>query len=154
MNTVTRWNPFKELENLQNSLHGSLFGLAPSSQCTPSPTNTSVTVPEWSPLVDIAEDEKEYSIKVELPGVDKKDVSVRVESGVLYIAGERRQENEVKDRKLHRVERYYGNFERSFRIPQDANAAQIDAAYKDGVLTVSLAKAEEAKPKQIDIKVV
>jgi len=110
-------------------------------------------VPEWAPLVDIAEDDKEYLIKVELPEVQKDDVKVTVESGTLTISGERKAEKEEKGRKFHRVERYYGRFERSFAIPDDAAADNVKAEFKDGVLRVHLAKSEKARPKQIEVKV-
>ena len=112
-----------------------------------------MTVPEWAPLVDIVEDEKEYLIKVELPEVHKDDVKVTVEGGTLTISGERKAEREVKGRKLHRVERFYGNFERSFSIPDDAESSEVKAEFKDGVLRVHLSKSEKARPKQIEVKV-
>jgi Molecular chaperone (small heat shock protein) len=106
-----------------------------------------------APLVDIAEDEKEYLLKVELPEVQKDDVKVTVESGTLTISGERKVEKEQKGRKFHRVERFYGRFERNFSIPEDAEAGDVKAEFKDGVLRVHLAKSEKARPKQIEVKV-
>ena len=108
---------------------------------------------EFMPLADIVEHEKEYLIKVELPEVQKDDVKVTVESGTLTISGERKAEKEEKGRKFHRVERYYGRFERSFSIPDDAEAGDVKAEFKDGVLRVHLAKSEKARPKQIEVKV-
>ena len=112
-----------------------------------------MTVPEWGPAVDIIEDEKEYLIKVELPEVQKDGVQVTVEGGTLTISGERKGEKEEKNRKFHRMERYYGRFERSFSIPDDAEASKVNAEFKDGVLRVHLAKSEKARPKQIEVKV-
>ncbi|MDW7979104.1 MAG: Hsp20/alpha crystallin family protein [Verrucomicrobiales bacterium] len=112
-----------------------------------------ITVPEWAPLVDIVEDEKEYLIKVELPEVQKDDVRVTVEGGTLTISGERKAEKEQKGRRFHRVERYYGRFERSFVIPDDAEPDNIKAEFKDGVLRVHLPKSEKARPKQIEVQV-
>lgn len=112
-----------------------------------------ITVAQWAPLVDIAEDDKEYLIKLELPEVQKDQVKVTVENGALTIAGERQTEKEEKGRKFHRVERSYGRFERSFSVPDDADPDGVKAEFKDGVLRVHLAKSEKARPKQIDVKV-
>jgi len=108
---------------------------------------------EWSPLVDISEDDKEYLIKAELPEVKKEDVKVTAEEGRLTIMGERRFEKEEKGRKYHRVERAYGSFGRSFSLPDDADSAKVSAEFKDGVLTVHLVKDEKAQPRQIDVKI-
>jgi HSP20 family protein len=108
---------------------------------------------QWAPLVDIIEDEREYLIKAELPEVKKEDVSVKVENGVLTIAGERRSEKEEKGQRFHRVERSYGRFERSFTVPEDAAGEHVTAEYKDGVLKVRVPKDEKAKPKAITVKV-
>ena len=113
----------------------------------------SMTVAEWAPMVDIVEDEKNYIIKAELPEVKKEDVDVRVQNGVLTITGERKAEKEEKNRKYHRVERSYGSFARSFALPANVEADKVSAAYKDGLLTVSVAKSEKAQPKQIEVKI-
>lgn len=152
MNTVTRWNPFRELEDVQRRM-SSLLDWSPFRRGNLTVEDENITVPEWAPLVDIAEDEKEYLIKVELPEVQKDDVRVTVESGTLTISGERKAEKEQKGRKFHRVERFYGRFERSFGIPEDAEAGDVKAEFKDGVLRVHLAKSEKARPKQIEVKV-
>ena len=107
----------------------------------------------WSPAVDIGEHENEYRVKVELPGVDKNDVRITLESNILTIKGEKKQEKETKGQEYHRVERSYGSFQRSFTLPTTVQADRIDAVYKDGVLTIVLPKADEAKPKQIEVKV-
>ncbi len=152
MNALTRWNPFREMEDIQRRMT-SLFDWSPFRRSALTTEDETITVPEWAPLVDIAEDEKEYLIKVELPEVQKDDVKVTVESGTLTISGERKAEKEEKGRKFHRVERYYGRFERSFTIPDDAEADNVKAEFKDGVLRVHLAKSEKARPKQIEVKV-
>jgi HSP20 family protein len=149
MNALTRWDPFKEMDDLQKRL-SSIFGLAPQRAAT---GKEEMTVAQWLPLVDITEDEKEYLIKAELPEVKKDDVKVTVESGVLTISGERRFEKEEKDRKYHRIERSYGSFTRSFSVPDDADDAKVAAEFKDGVLTVRLAKSEKARPKSVEVKV-
>ena len=152
MNAMTRWNPFRDLEDAQRRM-SSLLDWSSFRRGNLTAEDENITVPEWAPLVDIAEDEKEYLIKVELPEVQKDDVKVTVESGTLTISGERKAEKEQKGRKFHRVERFYGRFERSFSIPEHAEAGDVKAEFKDGVLQVHLAKSEKARPKQIEVKV-
>ena len=152
MNTLIRWNPFREMEDVQRRMSSLLEGnLFRRSNLTNGEEN--ISVPEWAPMVDVIEDEKEYLIKVELPEVQKDDVKVTVENGTLTISGERKAEKEQKGRKFHRVERYYGRFERTFGIPDDAEQDNVNAEFKDGVLRVRLAKSEKARPKQIEVKV-
>jgi len=152
MNALTRWNPFREMEDMQRRM-SSLFDWSPFRRSNLTADEENITVPEWAPMVDIVEDEKEYLIKAELPEVQKDDVKVTVENGTLTISGERKAEREQKGRRFHRVERFYGRFERSFSIPDDAEANDVKAEFKDGVLRVHLAKSEKARPKQIEVKV-
>jgi len=154
MNTLTRWNPLRDVDDIQRRM-ASLLDLTPAlfRRGNLVPDDENITVSEWAPLVDIAEDDKEYLIKAELPEVQKEDVKVTVDNGTLTITGERKAEKEEKGRKFHRVERYYGRFERSFSIPDDADGANVKAEFKDGVLRVHLAKSEKARPKQIEVKV-
>lgn len=152
MNALTRWNPFREMEDMQRRM-STLFDWSPFRRSSLTTDEENITVPEWAPLVDIVEDEKEYLIKAELPEVHKDNVKVTVENGTLSISGERRGEKEEKGRRFHRVERFYGRFERSFAIPDDAEADNVKAEFKDGVLRVHLAKSEKARPKQIEVKV-
>jgi HSP20 family protein len=112
-----------------------------------------LTVAQWSPLVDITEDEKEYLIKAELPEMKKEDVRLTVENDVLAISGERTFEKEEKGKKYHRIERAYGSFVRSFTLPEDADGSKVSADFKDGMLQVHLPKSQKAKPKAIEIKV-
>jgi HSP20 family protein len=107
----------------------------------------------WAPPVNIAETEDNYTITAELPGLNKDDIKVTYQNGILTIQGERKEEKEDKNKDWHRVERVYGTFERSFRLPMPVRAEQIQAEFKDGVLTLTVPKAEEAKPKQIEVKV-
>ena len=158
MSTLTRWenrwNPFREMEDLQNrlfSLVGRPFGRLPVR--SGGDADETLTLAEWAPAVDITEDEQEYLLKVELPEVKKSDVKVTVENGVLSITGERKLEKEEKDKKYHRIERSYGSFVRTFTVPDDAEDGKVNAEFKDGVLTVRLAKSEKAKPKTIEVKV-
>jgi HSP20 family protein len=139
----------REFEELQNRL-ATLAGRAPVR--TPSGKEEALTVPEWAPLVDIVEDDKEYLIKAEVPEVKKDDVRVTVQDDVLTITGERTLEKE-EGKKYHRVERPYGRFVRSFTLPEDADGNKVAAEFKDGVLSVHLPKSEKAKPKTIEVKI-
>lgn len=150
MNALKRWNQLKDLEAFQHGLD-SLLG-RPSGHRSEGQQEP-MAVAEWSPLVDISEDDREYLIKAELPDVKKDDVKVTAEAGTLTIMGERKFEKEEKGKKYHRVERAYGTFGRSFSLPDDANPAKVSAEFKDGVLTVHLVKDEKAKPLQVEVKV-
>lgn len=108
---------------------------------------------QWTPTVDISEDDQEYLIEVEIPEVQKQDVHVTVDGGVLSIQGERRFEKEDKNKKYHRIERCYGSFRRSLAMPDDADPDQVSAEFKDGLLRVHLAKSEAKKPKHIEVLV-
>jgi HSP20 family protein len=146
--TLARWEPLQEMEEFQNRL-STLFG-RPQRRGN---GREEITLPEWTPLADITEDEKEYLIKAELPEMKKEDVKVTVENGVLTISGERKFEKEEKNKKYHRVERGYGTFMRSFTLPDDADANKIKAEFKNGLLKMHLPKSEHAKPKQIEVNV-
>lgn len=104
-----------------------------------------VTAAHWSPKVDIEEDDKAYTIKVEIPEVSRKDVKIDVDSGMLTLSGERRHEKEEKSKKYHRVERSYGSFLRSFAIPSDVDESKIRATFADGMLHVVMPKGAEPK---------
>lgn len=150
MNAVTRWDPFKELNEMESRL-ATMFGRAPVRKS--GEKDEAMTVAEWAPLVDITEDEKEYLIKAQLPEVKKDDMKVSVQDGILTIAGERKSEKEEKNKKFHRVEWAYGSFSRSFTLPEDADADKVAGDFKDGVLKVHVPKSEKAKPKKIEVKV-
>src|ERR1041384_3798636 len=107
----------------------------------------------WIPPVDIVERENDYFVKVELPGVEKNDVKITVQDDILTVKGEKKQESEKKGHDYHRVERSYGAFQRSFTLPSSVISDKIDASFSDGVLTVSLPKAEETKSREIAVKV-
>jgi len=150
MNMITNWNPFREMETMQDRI---LRAMNLSTTRGDAEGKQGITTNEWTPTVDISEDEHGYHIKAELPEVKKEDVHVTVESGVLTIRGERRFEKEETNRKYHRVERSYGSFLRSFSIPDDSDPASVSAEYKDGVLSILLPKSEEKKPKRIEVSV-
>ena len=159
MNALQKWNPFRgssvwdpirEMEEMQSRV-ASLFGRR--LPLKKDGGEEELTLTDWIPAVDVAEDDKEYTIKVELPGVNKEDVRVSVEGGVLSISGERKAEKEEKNKKYHRIERTYGSFARSFTLPEGTASDRVGAEFKDGVLKVHLPKDEKAKPKSIDVKV-
>jgi len=145
-----RWNPWKDLEELEKRL-SSVLGPAPS--VAGGEKKEAITVAEWSPLVDITEDEKEYVVKAEIPEMKKEDIKINVNDDVLTVSGERKYEKEEKGKKYHRVERAYGSFMRSFTLPEDADGTKVNAEYKDGVLKVHLPKSGKAKPKAIEVKI-
>lgn len=108
---------------------------------------------DWMPAFDISESEKEYKVSAELPGIDIKDLEVTLNEGVLTIKGEKRQESEEKEDNYLRIERSYGSFDRSFRLPEGVESNKIDAKYKDGILSLTIPKAKETKAKKIKISV-
>ena len=139
----------RELGSLEDRLDR-LFGLTSRAL---NGEKEAMTVSQWTPLVDIIEDNNEYLVKAELPELKKEEVKVNVENGQLTISGERKSEKEEKGKKFHRIERSYGSFLRSFTLPESVNADTVSAEFKDGVLSVHLPKDEKAKPKSIEVKV-
>lgn len=107
---------------------------------------------EWIPAFDVTENEREYVIKGELPGIESKDLDISLLDGILTVKGEKKQEKEEKEENYHRVERHYGSFSRSFRVPENVKTDELDASYKDGVLKLTLPKTEEATAKKIEVK--
>ena len=145
---IVRWEPFRDLVTTQKEFDR-LFREAFS----PMSGETELSTRSWAPPVDIYETEDAIVLKAELPGVDPKDVEVRVEDNNLYLKGERKFEKEVKEQNYHRVERSYGSFARSFSLPNSISADKVKAEFKDGLLTLTMPKREEAKPKTIKIDV-
>ncbi len=151
--TLVKWNPTRELLNVEREFNrlfntlGSRFGLAESQE------NDEYENAVWMPLTDITEDKDNFILKLDLPGVSKEDVKISFNDGQLSISGERKQEKETKESKFHRVERVYGRYYRSFTLPSQIKTDKIDAEFKDGQLTITVPKAEEAKPKEIPIKI-
>lgn len=148
MNLI-KWDPIKELEDVSNRLNR-LFGR--SLARTESAADT-LAMNDWTPSTDISETDTAYLIKAEIPGVNREDVKVTLQDGMLTIRGERHQEKEEKDKKFHRIERSYGSFVRSFRMPDDADESAVKAEFKDGMLNVTMGKSEKAKPKAIEVSV-
>ena len=107
---------------------------------------------EWLPSIDITEDDKGVLLRVEVPGIDKKDIDITASGGLLTIKGEKKKDLEEKDACCHRVESHYGSFQRTLRLPEDVESDKIDASYKDGVLRITIPKAAKAEPKKIEVK--
>jgi HSP20 family protein len=148
--SVIRWDPFAEMRDVD-----ALFNRMLSGHVWPRlALEGDGKKLQWAPSADISETEKEYVIRAELPAVRKEDVQVTLEDGIITIKGERKQQKDEKNEKFHRVETFYGNFERSFSVPENVNADGIKCESKDGVLTVHIPKAEvtKAKPKQITVQ--
>jgi HSP20 family protein len=139
--SLIKWDPFREL-NALNERVGSFMG---------SNWDRALSTTTWNPSVDIFENGNEVVIKAELPGMDAKDIEVKLEDNVLTLKGERRFEKEAKEENYHRVEREYGVFSRSFSLPAAVNGDKVTAEYKDGILKVLLPKKEETKAKPIKI---
>lgn len=143
---IVKWDPFREIEDL--------FDRYTKAVGWPQRGGQELTAAgDWSPRVDIAETDKEFIIKAEIPEVKKQDVKVTVESGVLTVRGERRQEKEEKEKKFHKIERYYGSFTRKFTLPDNVDETKIEALFKDGMLNLHIPKATEAMSKKIEVKV-
>ncbi len=147
---VTPWNPItdmaEEIVNMQREIdrmfdrfHGGV--------------SAEHAVEGWSPAVDIVEEDQQFVVHADLPGVNKNDVKITVENNQLTIRGEKKQEEIKEGKNYHRVERCYGSFYRSFTLPSSALSNKIEASFTDGVLTLTIPKAEEAKPKSIEVKV-
>jgi len=147
MNTLIKWNPLREFEQMANRMNN-LF----SRSLLPS-IDEPIASSEWSPLVDVEESDKEYTIKAELPEVKKENVKVELEDGSIRISGERKLEKEEKGLRFHRLERSYGAFERSFTLPEGTERKNVSAEFKDGLLKVHLPKGEGAIHKTLEIPV-
>jgi HSP20 family protein len=120
---------------------------------SPEGSDEALTTSNFAPPVDIYEDEHNITLKIEVPGIDEKDINVSIENNTLTVGGERRFEKDEKEENFHRVERTYGSFTRSFTLPNTVDLEQVSAHYEKGVLKIRLAKKAEAKPKQIKVNV-
>ena len=146
MRILTRWEPSRGLATLQDQINR-LFSSSLDQ------TGEEASLSAWAPAVDIYETEHELVVKADLPDIDPKDLDIRVENNILTIRGERKFEKNVNEENYLRVERSYGSFARSFTLANTVNAEAIKADYQNGVLTLSIPKREEAKPKQIKVNV-
>jgi HSP20 family protein len=148
MNLV-KWDPFVELEDVSKQLNR-IFGRFPAR--TESVRELLATA-DWAPSVDITETDTAYLIKGEIPGVNREDVRVNIENGMLTMSGERKLEKDEKGKKFHRIERSYGSFMRSFRLPDNIDEAAVKAEFKDGMLNVTLPKSAQPRNKAISVTV-
>jgi HSP20 family protein len=144
--TLVKWDPLREMDRMLDRYSRDIF---PQHGMDLDLLSRG----DWAPRVDIAETDKAFFIKMEIPEVDKKDVTIEVEHGILSVRGERKHEKEEAGKKFHRIERCYGNFCRSFTLPQTVDESKIDAKFKDGMLTIELPKVEQPKSKPIEIKI-
>jgi HSP20 family protein len=146
MTFITRWDPFREMTNLQSTLNRIL------SQEN-SQGDDLMTSGTFIPPVDIYEDEHSFKLQVEVPGLSEKDIDIRLENNTLTLRGERKFETEQKEENFRRVERRYGSFVRSFTLPNSVDTENVSADYENGLLNIRLAKRAEAKPKQIKVSI-
>jgi len=148
MTLLTRWEPFREFSTMQDRMNR-LF----RESYSPEGPEEALTTTSFAPPVDIYEDEHTITLKMEVPGIDEKDIDVRIENTTLTVHGERKIEKEEKEENFRLVERQYGSFTRSFTLPSSVDTGQVSAHYDKGVLKINLAKKAEAKPKQIKVNV-
>jgi len=151
MTLLTRWEPLREFSTMQDRLNR-MNRLFRESYGSEGPEEA-LTTTSFAPAVDTYEDEHNITLKIEVPGIDEKDIDVRIENNTLTVHGERKIEKEEKEENYRRIERQYGSFTRSFTLPSSVDPGQVTANYDKGVLKVKLAKKAEAKPKQIKVNV-
>ncbi|MCW5979936.1 MAG: Hsp20/alpha crystallin family protein [Bryobacteraceae bacterium] len=142
--TLTRYNPFRSFEESGLQLFQDTLNRFFSEPATARP---------WTPHVDVLETENEIVVKADVPGIDEKDIDIKIENGALTLKGERKFEKEDREKGYHRIERGYGSFVRCFSLPESVDAEKVNAGYKAGVLTVTLPKREAAKPRSIKVSV-
>jgi HSP20 family protein len=147
MTVLTRWEPFREFTTLQDRLNRLFRESYTGGQ------DESLTTSTFAPAVDVYEDEHKVALKIEVPGIEEKDIHVQVENNTLTVSGERKIEKEEKEENYRRVERQYGSFTRTFTLPTTVDAENVSANYEKGVLNITLPKKAEAKPKQIKVNV-
>jgi len=145
MTVITRWDPFREFTTLQDRMNRLFHDSGGREEA--------LTTTGFAPKADVYEDEHSITLKIEVPGVDEKDIDVRIENNTLTVHGERKFEKEEKEENYLRVERSYGSFTRSFTLPNTVDTTDVTADYDKGVLKIKLAKRAEAKPKQIKVNV-
>jgi len=148
MTFMTRWEPFRELVSIQDRMNRLL-----NDQFSTMGSEESLAAGSFVPPVDVYEDEQSFQLKMEVPGIEEKDIDIRLENNILSVRGERRFEKEEKEDNYRRIERRYGTFTRSFTLPNTVNPEDVKADYVNGVLKIRLAKRAEAKPKQIKVNI-
>ena len=147
MTMITRWDPFRELNTITDRMNR-LFQDTYGTQSREEGLTSS-----FVPAVDIYEDEHNVTVKMEVPGIDQKDIDVRLENNTLTVRGERKFDKEEKEENFHRIERRYGSFYRAFTLPNTLDGEKVQADYENGVLKIRMAKKAEAKPKQIKVNI-
>jgi HSP20 family protein len=145
--TITRWDPFRDLVSLQDRMNR-LFDESLRSRAG----EEDISDAAWAPPVDIYQTPSKIVVKAELPEVDRKDIDINVDNGILTLRGERKLQEEIKKEDYYRMERQYGTFSRSFSLPGDVDQNEIEAVYQEGVLTIEIPKSTRSKPRQIHIK--
>jgi HSP20 family protein len=148
--TLLRWSPSRDVLDIFDEFNKLVQETLRRSDVEESDTLRKIS---WAPRVNISETDDAYFIDVELPGVDKKDVKITFKDHILTIEGEKKLRKEIKEDQFIKKESLYGSFSRSFNLPDDVDGEKIEADYKDGILTVTLPKTEEKKPKEIEVKV-
>jgi HSP20 family protein len=148
MTLLARWDPLRDMATLQNRLNRFV-----RESYSPEGPEEALTTTTFAPPVDIYEDEHTITLQMEVPGIDEKDIDVRIEDNTLTVHGERKMEKEQKEENFRRIERQYGSFTRSFTLPSSVDRGQVSADYEKGVLKIKLAKKAESKPKQIKVNV-
>jgi len=143
---ITSWRPFRDLEKMRREMD------RPWDSFFEKPITKTGEVGEWLPSIDVAETQNDIEVKAEIPGMDPKDIDISLNNDILTIKGEKKQEKEEKEENYHLIERSYGKFIRSVRLPWEVKSDKIAAKYKDGVLKITLPKSEKAKAKEIKIK--
>jgi HSP20 family protein len=149
MTLSTRWEPLREFSAMQDRMNR--MNRLSRESYSPEGPEEALTTTSFAPPVDIYEDEHNITLKLEVPGIDEKDIDVRIDNNTLTVHGERMIEKEEKEENFRRVERQYGSFTRSFTLPSSLDTGQVSADYAQGVLKIKLAKKAEAKPKQIKV---
>ena len=151
MTLLTRWEPFRESSKMQDRMNrmNRLF----RESYSPEGPEEALTTTSYAPPVDIYEDEHNITLKLEVPGIDEKDIDVRIENTTLTVHGERKIEKEEKEENYRRVERHYGAFTRTFTLPTTVDSEKVSANYDKGELKIALPKKAEAKPKQIKVNI-
>ena len=148
--TLIRWRPTRDLMNIQDEMYRAFDRFFSKDSWS---DEESVSQAGWYPVVDINESNDEYLLNAELPGLKKEDIHISFTNGVLRLEGERKKEKEEKDTNYHRVERVFGKFCRTFRLPNTVKTDKISADFKDGILNIRLPKVEQVKPKEIEVEI-
>lgn len=150
--TLVKWNPARELMSIEKEFN-KLFNSFSNKFGISNEGENEMENAVWAPLTDISEDNENYYLNLDVPGVDKNDVKISYSNGNLVIKGERKDEKETKKSEYHRIERSFGKFFRSFTLPEKIKEDKIEAKFKDGALSIVIPKADEVKPREIEVKI-